>query len=33
MEFFKEFFMAVDKSLFLDDNLEEAKEIDLETDN
>ena len=33
MEFFKEFFMAVDKSLFLDDNLEQAKEIDLETDN
>ena len=33
MEFFKEFFTAVDKSLFLDDNLEEAKEIDLETDN
>ena len=33
MEFFKEFFTAVDKSLFLDDNLEQAKEIDLETDN
>ena len=33
MEFFKEFFTAVDKSLFLDDNLEQAKEIDLDTDN
>lgn len=33
MEFFKEFFTAVDKSLFLDDNLEQAKVIDLETDN
>ena len=33
MEFFKEFFTAIDKSLFLDDNLEQAKEIDLETDN
>ena len=33
MEFFKEFFTAVDKSLFLVDNLEQAKEIDLETDN
>jgi len=33
MEFFKEFFTAVDKSLFLDDNLEQAKEIDLEIDN
>ena len=33
MEFFKEFFTAVDKSLYLDDNLEQAKEIDLETDN
>ena len=33
MEFFKEFFTAVDKSLFLDDNLEQAKKIDLETDN
>ena len=33
MEFFKEFFTAVDKSLFLDDNLEQSKEIDLETDN
>jgi hypothetical protein len=33
MEFFKEFFTAIDKSLFLDDNLEQAKEIDLEIDN
>ena len=33
MEFFKEFFMAIDKSLFLDDNLDQAKEIDLEIDN
>lgn len=33
MEFFKEFFMAIDKSLFLDDNLDQAKVIDLEIDN
>ena len=33
MEFFKEFFTAIDKSLFLDDNLDQAKEIDLEIDN
>jgi len=33
MEFFKEFFTAIDKSLFLDVNLEQAKEIDLEIDN
>ena len=33
MEFFKEFFTAIDKSLFLEDNLDQAKEIDLEIDN
>ena len=33
MQFFKEFFAAIDKSLFLDENLDQAKEIDLEIDN
>ena len=33
IEFFKKFFTAIDKSLFLDDNLDQAKEIDLEIDN
>jgi|TARA_B110000438_G_scaffold10410_1_gene10515 hypothetical protein len=33
MQFFKEFFTAIDKSLFLDDNLDQAQEIDLEIDN
>ena len=33
LEFFKEFFTAIDKSLFLDENLDQAKEIDLEIDN
>jgi len=33
IEFFKEFFTAIDKSLFLDENLDQAKEIDLEIDN
>ena len=28
MQFFKEFFTAIDKSLFLDDNLDQAQEID-----
>mgnify|MGYP006151651807 FL=1 len=33
LQFFKEFFTAIDKSLFLDENLDQAKEIDLEIDN
>ena len=31
--FFKEFFVAIDKSLFLDENLNQAQEVDLEIDN
>ena len=31
--FFQEFFTAIDKSLFLDDNLDAAKDIDLEKEN
>ena len=31
--FFQEFFTAIDKSLFLDENLDAAKDIDLEKEN
>ena len=33
IRFFKEFFTAIDKSLFLDENLDSAEDIDLEKDN
>ena len=33
MRFFKEFFTAIDKSLFLDENLDAAEDVDLEKDN
>jgi hypothetical protein len=33
IRFFKEFFTAIDKSLFLDENLNSAEDIDLEQDN
>jgi len=33
MKFFKEFFASIDKSLFLDENLGAAQDIDLEKDN
>ena len=33
IRFFKEFFNAIDKSLFLDENLDSAEDIDLEKDN
>lgn len=33
MKFFKEFFASIDKSLFLDENLGAAEDIDLEKDN
>jgi len=33
IRFFKEFFTAIDKSLFLDENLDSAEDIDLEQDN
>ena len=33
IRFFKEFFTAIDKSLFLDENLNSAEDIDLEKDN
>tara|TARA_B100001113_G_scaffold272932_1_gene227612 strand:- start:241 stop:837 length:597 start_codon:yes stop_codon:yes gene_type:complete len=33
IRFFKEFFTAIDKSLFLDENLDAAEDVDLEKDN